>query len=171
MMPIPEDAGREQLEQVRIEGLETIRAAVAELTAATRRELRILSTDLQAPLYDQQPFLEAARRLVTSGRQPTIQVLTVDIATAVTYGHRLIELARRLASFIEIRRLDPADADIVETFLLADHLSFIRQPHAMNDRTAILAKRSPLEGRDLARRFEKLWERASPDPNLRRLWL
>ncbi|HEX5514737.1 MAG TPA: hypothetical protein VFY81_10100, partial [Gammaproteobacteria bacterium] len=78
---------------------------------------------------------------------------------------------RQLSSFIEIRRLDPDDADVAETFLLVDRLIFIRQPVTASGRVAILATRAPLEGRELARRFEELWQRALPDPNLRRLWL
>lgn len=168
---MPEGVGNTQPEQIRVEGLDALRAAVVEVAAGARRELQILSSDLQAALYDQQPFLDAIRRLVTSGRRPTIRILVLDVATAVTSGHRLIELARQLSSFIEIRRLDPDDADVAETFLLVDRLIFIRQPVTASGRVAILATRAPLEGRELARRFEELWQRALPDPNLRRLWL
>lgn len=172
-MVVPEDIRKTQPEQmqIRIEGLDALRAAAVEVAAGARRELQILSTDLQAWLYDQQPFLDVVRQLVTSGRRPTIRILVLDVDTAVTSGHRLVELARQLSSFIEIRRLDLDDAGLAETFLLADRLAFIRQSVAERGRTAVLAKRAPFEGRELARRFEELWQRALSDPNLRRLWL
>lgn len=157
-------------EAVRIEGLDEIRAAAAELVAAARREIHILSTDLQAPLYDQQGFLDGIRQLAVSGRQARIRILISDADQAIKHGHRLVELARHLSSFIEIRRLDGDDAGLAETFLLVDRLGLLRQSVPFGP-LALLSRKAPFEGRQRARRFEELWERASPDPNLRRLWL
>lgn len=155
---------------VRIEGTDTIRAAVAELIAMARREALILSTDLQASLYDQQNFLDGIRQLAISGRQAKIRILVGDVDQAVKHGHRLVELARQLSSFIEIRRLDSDDVGLAETFLLVDRTGLLRQPVPAGH-LALLSRRAPFDGRQRARRFEELWERATLDPNLRQLWL
>jgi hypothetical protein len=167
-----DEAASPQSEQQRLESLHAVREAAVGIVEAARRELLLLSFDLQPQLYDQPPFLEAVRRLVVSGQRPTIRILVVDAEPAIKHGHRLIELSRKLSSFIEIRCLASDDRGIAETFLLADQQSLLRQPLArIQQRTAVFAKHSPREGRQLGRQFLELWERAEPDLNFRQISL
>src|SRR5690625_1352232 len=162
-MPVQHDVER-------IEGIEPIRTAAAELAAAARREILILSTDLQAHLYDQDDFLESLRQLAISTQHARIRILVSDLDPAIKHGHRLIELARQLSTFIKIRRLHSDDAALAETFLLVDQAALLHQspPFGL---MAMRYSRARFEGRQRALQFETLWERAELDPNLRRLWL
>lgn len=155
---------------LRLEGLAGLREAAAALAAAAQREIMLLSTDLQAQLYDQQPFLDAVRRLATSNRRARIRVLVRDVERAVKEGHRLVELALRLSSFIEIRRLAEDDAASEHCFLLVDRKLLLYQPTAIT-RYAELDRQAAAKGRRLGHEFDAQWERAAPDPNLRQLWL
>lgn len=155
---------------LRIEGLTELRTAAVELAAAAQREIILLSTDLQAQLYDQQPFLDAIRRLATSTSRARIRVLVRDVERVVKQGHRLVELASRLSSFIEIRRMAENDADGEHCFLLIDRRMLLRQQTATS-RFAELDREAALSGRQLGQEFDACWELAAPDLNLRRLWL
>lgn len=154
----------------RVDGLDALQDAVAELAESARQEVLILSTDLQSHLYDQASFLAAVRRLATSGGRASVRVLVKDVEPAIKNGHRLVELARRLTSFIEIRRLAVEDADVESCFLLVDRGAFLWQP-TPTVRAAQLARQARRQGRDLAQQFQQYWDRSEADPNLRRLWL
>jgi hypothetical protein len=147
-----------------------MRDSVAAIASSARRELMIVSGVLEPRLYDQQPFLDGVRRLATSGRRARIRILVAEVERAVGADHRLLELARRLSSFIEIRRLAPDDADTQDHFLLADCRRLLRQQTA-DARLAQFWPDAPLRGREAARWFDERWQRAVLDPNLRRLWL
>lgn len=154
----------------RVEGLDALQGAIAELAESARQEVLILSADLQAHLYDQAPFLAAVRRLATSGGRASIRVLVRDVDPAIKNGHRLVELARRLTSFIEIRRLAVQDVNLETCFMLVDRRAFLWQPTSAG-RAARLARQARRQGRDLAQLFQEYWDRSESDPNLRRLWL
>ena len=103
-----EDRGR-----IAISGKDEFRLACECLAQQARRHLDIFTHDLDAPLYDQKPFLDALKDLVTTSRHAQVRILLQDNNRAQKEGHRLIELARRLTSAVEIRR--PYD-DYLEYF-------------------------------------------------------
>lgn len=140
----------------------------AQLAGQARRSLEIVSRDLDPRVYDQAPFLVAIRRLATSARQARIRVLVREVEPAVKPDHRLIELARRLSSFIEIRRLGDDDREFNEAFLLVDQIGFLRRPTG-DGFEAEGSFHDPLRTRELLRAFDDLWSRARADANLRRL--
>lgn len=153
-----------------IDGIANLREQAAALAATARREALIISSDLQAPLYDQEPFLLELRRLAISSRRAKIQILVRDIDPIIKRGHRLLELAARLPSFIEIRRLAPEDSQYEQCFLLVDRAAYLWQ-QSSGSRLGELSYDAGVRGRQLAAEFLELWERGAPDPNLRRLAL
>lgn len=145
-------------------------AAAAALAGQARRSVDIWSRDLDPALYDRPRFLDAVRGLVLNHRHARVRAIVYDARAAVQRGHRLVELARELPSFIELRRPPPDYEEFPEAFLVADGRGLLRRPFA--DRwEATACFDAPLAARELLRFFDEAWAVSSPDPELRRLHL
>lgn len=145
------------------------RAAALEVAQSARRSLVLLSVDLDPFIYDQEPFLTAVRQLATGSRYASIRVLVQDSARVVREGHRLVELARRLSSFIELRKPHTDYSTLTETFLVADeHVVLYR---TLASRFEGIAGRNPLLAREKLKLFNQIWGKSEPDQELRGLKL
>jgi len=153
-----------------VSGAEAIRERCLALAELARRELLIFTRDLDPLYYDQQPFLDAVQRLALEVPRPSVRVLVMEPRPAVADGHRLIELARRLTSRIEMRRVGEDDRDRVDAFLVADGRGYCWRQFADRHQGQAEAD-APQRARLLAVEFERMWERAVVDTELRRLHL
>lgn len=136
----------------------------------THRSVHIFSRRLDGRLYDTREFAETVARLAS--RQPRVRfrILLQEIEPLIKYGHRLIELARRLTSAIEIRAVHPDYRHYNEAFMVFDERRIIHRTLA--DRYEGIANdNDPDLARKLVSFFTEVWEVSQVDPNLRRLHL
>lgn len=158
----------ETAETLAIETLEECAAVSLALVEQAKRTLHVFSRDLDARLYDTAPFLEAVRQLAIRGRFTDIRILVQSTDHAIKSGHRLIELARHLNSYIHMRAVHPEFRDYNQAFLVADEHGFLQR--GLADRFEGKASfYDPLEARELVRFFTKVWEMSGRDPGLQRL--
>lgn len=144
------------------------RHAALALTEQAKRSLHIFTRDLDAPVYDQPPFIQAVSALATRSRYSRILILLQSSERAVKNGHRLIELSRRLSSFIELRKPHHDFREYNQAFLIADEVGLLRRPIA--DRyDGMLNFKAPLAAREYLDFFTQVWERSEADPDLRQL--
>ena len=143
-------------------------AAAARLAGQTRRSLRLFTRDLDPELYNRREFLDPLRRLATGRHHARVEILLLDPHRAVRDGHRLIELARRLSSFIELRRLHPDYRERLETFLIADERALLYREQA-DLYAGKVDFNAPIEAKGLLRLFSEAWEKSATDQELRRL--
>lgn len=135
-----------------------------------QRELDIASRHLDPLVYDNEAFVEAVKALVLSSRYARVRILILVPEPVVKQGHRLLTLAMKLSSFIELRTPAPEDQDFNQAMLIADRTGYIYQQ--LSDRYDGLADFSGrARAGELLRSFDLVWEKAVPDPNLRRLHL
>jgi len=155
----------------RLDGQSLGAQAVAMLAGQARRELTLLTPDLEPCLYDQPAFLDAVRRLAVerSGRQP-VRVLVIDAEPAIRRGHRLIELARQLSSAVQIGAVPEELAEQTDAYLLADDVGYCLRRRALPN-IQLVDFAAPAEVRALRRGFDAVWEQAGVHPGLRRLYL
>lgn len=146
-------------------------AAIGQLLADTRHELAILTHDLDPALLDVAPVLDAIRRIALSGRRARIRVLVREPRKAATDGHRLIALAQRLPSAIELRMpQEDRDLDESSACLLNDRHGYLYRPlAARSEGTGSTCAPGP--HRQLLAHFDEVWERALPAAELRALAL
>ncbi|MBK1731681.1 hypothetical protein [Thiococcus pfennigii] len=145
--------------------------AVAAMAAQARRELTLLTPDLEPALYDQPAFLEALRRLALAraGHRP-VRILLVDVEAAVRRSPRLVELARRLTSAVQIAGVPGEFAESCDAYLLVDDDGYcLRRRAAPSPWLVDFA--NPATVRPLRAEFDRLWEQADTPPELRRLHL
>ena len=151
-------------------GRDDNRQAVAWLCSQANRVIDLFTPDLEPALYDQTPVIEAMTQLSLSSPRARIRVLAKDLERTVKEGHRLVELSRRLSSYIEIRRVHEDYQGNNESFLLADDYGLLHRRHAPRFEGTFSCK-APLEVRRLRAFFDEVWERSQPDADLRRLHL
>jgi predicted GNAT family N-acyltransferase len=147
------------------------RHAVATLAKQTRREMRLLSPDLEPILYDQEPFLEQVSRLAIDrrGRLP-VRILLIDAEPVLRRGHRLVELSRKLSSAIQIRAVPEEFTAQCDYFLLTDERGYCLRRYAA-PRTMLLDFNDAAAVRRMQRDFDKIWEQGAVHTDLRRLHL
>lgn len=146
------------------------RQAAALLAAQARRQIDLFTPDLEPALYDQSPFLDALTQLCLSSPRARIRVLAKDFERTIKDGHRLVELARRLSSYMELRKVHTDYQENNESFLLVDDYGLLHRRHAARFDGSFSCK-APLEVRRLRAFFDEVWDRSEPQADLRRLHL
>lgn len=144
----------------------------ASLAMATQcyRNLDIVSRHLDPLIYDNEEFASAVKQLALRNRRARIRLFIIDSRPLISRGHRVVELAQRLTSFIEIRCPARQHRDFNEAILLADNIGYIHR--RFSDRfEATMNFSDKRAGKALGERIDDLWERGQPDPNFRRLML
>lgn len=155
---------------IEITALDQLQSYVETVCGSARQRLDVLAPDLEPRLFDREPVVASLRDLATGGRGATIRILVADGAGAVHRSPRLVELARQLTSFFELRRLAPADADFGEAAIIADARSVLHRPRWTRPE-GVVEMNAPARARTLLETFDQLWARAQPDLELRRLHL
>lgn len=144
-------------------------AAIADLLADARHEIAIYSRDLDPALLDLPAIIEAIRRVALSGRRARVRILVQEPKKPLADGHRLIALAQRLPSLIELRTpADEHDRHYASAFLINDRRGYLFRT---------LASRHEGEGStyapgrhaQLREYFDQVWERSVPSEDLRQL--
>lgn len=149
--------------------LSELQAVSCQMAFQCRRELRIYSQRLNREIYEQHCFLEAAKLLAIRHANTKVSILVADTEHIRVNGHRLLELARKLPSSVQIRRRSEEFAYDLRSFMLADEGGFILRPiwYDFNDATASFHDRYMVRG--LKEDFVRVWEQSEPDPALRQL--
>jgi predicted GNAT family N-acyltransferase len=149
---------------------DAMRTAI-ELARAAHHKLWIASADLEAAVYDNEAFVDAVKRVALSGRGASVQILVHDISMAMQSGHRLITLAQRISSLIEVRRAREHESGAFPgSIMLNDNGGWMRRPDRESyDGEAHLNDRP--RQRELLHGFERAWERAEAETSARMLKL
>ncbi len=155
---------------IRLAGSDDVRAMAVELARQAQHTLLLHTHDMEARIYDRQPFIEAVSALVRRYPGACFDVLVQDTDRVVKEGHRLVELARRLGSSIQIRRCAEQYRHYCGTFLLADNAGYLYRP--VSSRFDGLASfNNSAEVERLGKYFREVWEHSDTDMELRRLYV
>ncbi|QIK38064.1 hypothetical protein GWK36_08795 [Caldichromatium japonicum] len=157
-------------EALRLSGAQEIAAVCAQMGAQARLELLLCDPLLEPALYDQVPFLQAVRQLALNRPTLCVLVLVFDPKTITQRGHRLVDLAQHLSSRIAIQRVADEDQERPDAFLVVDGLGYVRRQQAER-MLAVADYGDRLMARRLIAEFTQLWERSTPDAELRRLFI
>lgn len=142
--------------------------AALELVKQARLKLSIISKDLDPLIYDQADFVEALRKLAIKGRNVDIRILVIEPELIVRKGHKILDLATKISSYIQI--LKPAEQfkSFNEAVLIADEVGYLFRENAerYNGKVNFNGRR---ESKYLLDVFDDMWSTAITDPNLRRM--
>ena len=131
-----------------------------QLLRDARHRLSIYLPLLGNDSYAGAEELAELRRIAISGRSAQIRILLHDPASALRNDHRLIALAQRLSSAIQIRMpVEEADLNYASSYLLNDAGGYLFLPDAA--RAQGRAARHDRAGQaPLQQHFDEVWERA-----------
>ncbi len=142
-----------------------------QVVESSRREVLLLSKTLDPAIYDNEPFYQSILDLARRDRNVQVRILVKDIQPVVEHGHRILNLARRLSSKIEIRKLLIKPEKDSITYLIGDrkHLLYMHEDQVYN---GFVNYDAAQESKSLADEFTYLWDKHSVlDPALRTMLL
>lgn len=140
-----------------------------KLLSGARHSMCVWVRELHPQLLDDTACLVELRRLAISGRGASIRILVQDLSRALQEGTRLLDLAQRLSSIIEMRRpVEPADLAYRSAFMCVDTCGYLFRP-LESEMAAEGSTWSPGRHAELMRMFEEVWARSEPWPELRTL--
>ena len=142
-----------------------------QLLADARHQLCLYLPLLGNDSYASAEELAELRRIAISGRGAQIRILLHDPAAALRNDHRLVALAQRLPSAIQVRTpVEEADRAYISAYLLNDAGGYLFLPEA--DRAQGRAARRDRAGQaPLQQHFDEVWERAERASELQTLGL
>ncbi|RYZ97797.1 MAG: hypothetical protein EOO68_14710 [Moraxellaceae bacterium] len=151
-----------------LEGLSDFQSHALSLASQTRRNIAILSRELDSPIYGSQEFVDAVSQLARGNRNSHIQILVKNTKTLVENGHKLAKLSQRLSSKISLRKLtvEPDDKDM--GFMLCDSAAVLYK----NDDTIFKGfanTDAAVEVKRLREVFDYVWQHGELEPELQLL--
>jgi len=144
------------------------RALAIDLARQTKRTLRVLSNTLDPDTFDNLEFTHALSQLARYSRYSDIRLLVVEARPIAQRGHRVLELARKLSTAIQLRRVDCEPATITENFIVADETGVLCYALREPEKAWADYHNRPL-AENYALQFDELWHRSIDDPELRLL--
>lgn len=166
-----EQASESDTSLILIDELEDFTKHSVQVVEASRREVLLLSKTLDPAIYNNEPFYQSILDLARSDRNVQVRILVKDIQPVVEQGHRILNLARRLSSKVEIRKLLSRPQKDSITYLIGDrkHLLYMHEDLVYNGFANYEAAQ---ESKSLADEFTYLWDKHSElDPALRTMLL
>jgi len=164
--PAPEAAELAELKQFDGEG--DCVHGLLEALGWPLRTVRIYSQELDHLLFDREDVADALSAFVRSGPPTRLLVLIHSSSSVVSRGHRLVELARRLNSKIEIRKVPSELAVDRHSCVITDERGYFLLPDHETYQ-ALANPYDPVQATRLAERFDYLWEHSETDRELRTL--
>lgn len=155
-------------EPVAVEGLDGYAAAATSAVTAAKREILLLSLELDPRFYGSAGFVEAAKSFVLSNDRAQLKILLnrTDLARR---GHGLVALGRRVPSRVEFRELSAErKRERDEELLIVDSRGLLQRRDPRDLAGSWIAD-APAEAKRQRETFIQLWEESTPAADLREL--
>lgn len=142
--------------------------AALALIATARRDIALLSYNLEPRIYNQDAIYTALKDFILLSPRSRLRVLLNDLGPAAR-GHSVVELGRKLSSFVEFRGLDERQREIRADWLIID------ERHVLERRTpthleAHLHMDNPPLVRAKRKQFDAWWQAGVPASALKALY-
>jgi len=154
--------------ELSLETREEHQLATVAILQQARRQVDIISRELDASVYDQPALIDAMKSMILNNRRARVRIIIFEAQTLSQRGHQLLQLASDLSSFIEIREGSREHESYSEAMLVADSCGFIHR-YAWDRYEANANFNNRHQCRALLNTFERMWEQAASSVHLRRL--
>jgi len=162
----------EHNEEIRLDTASENRDAVISLAGQSRFSLDFFTPDMDPRIFDNTELETCVLRLARTHPSSNIRILIQDSTRAVQQGHCLIRLAQKLTSSVFIHNPANEYKDELSTFVIADGIGLLHRPHSSsNNYDAVVNYMSPQRAGELHDYFNEMWERSTPDSQIRRLYI
>ncbi len=159
-------------EEIALDTANDNREAAVSLAEQARATLNLFTRDLDPRVFDNADFERCLFNLVRTHHSTSVRILVVDSSIAVSRGHRLIRLAQKLTSSVLIHNPAKEHRSELSTFMVVDSIGLLHRPRTTsNNYDAIVNYKAPLRAGELDDYFNEMWERSTPDSQIRRLYI
>ena len=170
--PLPEDLSDCILAETRtiftIAQLSENLSAIGHLLQQSQNSIDIFSHLLDHRIFDQGAVLDAIRNLVVGSTRASVRILVSEPQFMISHGHRIIELARRLSSHIEIRKTHQHYAHTRHMFVIADQRGYVYK-ESDERYEGLVNFNDPAKCREWRTTFNEAWEHSQAISDFRRL--
>ncbi|MES2674432.1 MAG: hypothetical protein V4660_09330 [Pseudomonadota bacterium] len=139
-----------------------------KILAQSRRNICILSRDLDPAIFNTEEFVDTLSLIARNNRHAQVKVLVKDTQPLLENGHKLVKLAQRLPSKINIRKLTQEPDDKKIGFILCDTHGLVYR----NDEAAYKGfanYNAATEVKHFREIFDYIWQYAETEPELQQL--
>jgi hypothetical protein len=162
----------ESNEEILLDTAAENRDAAISLAEQARLSLNIFSRDLDPRVFDNTGFECCVFNLARAHRSADIRILLHDSSLAVSQGHCLIRLAQKLTSSVHIHNPAKEHRRELSTFIIADGVGLLHRPQSTGrNYQASVNFMSPQRAGEMQDYFNEMWERSTPDSQIRRLYI
>ena len=144
------------------------RDCLCQVLGDARRTVDIQSPYLDHAMFAYAPCIETLSAFARAGKPAQLRILIESSSRIVSRSHPLIDLARRLTSKVTILRIPEDLRQGQHSYVVADECGVWLQPDS-TVYTGWANRNEPVEALRLTGNFNYLFERSTPDPELRRL--
>ena len=162
----------DQSSTIMLDGLDDSRRALLELLDGMRRMLILYTPLMRSGLYNDPDVLAAIRNRVVSQPRIRFHLLLPPARLWRSDCPGLVRLSERLTTALILRTPNreeiPDQSELGQSFAIADEQALLR----FSDPRRLLGtyeSRPSERMKELLELFRMLWDRAQPDPELRRL--
>ena len=145
---------------------EQVQAHALALLQQARFNLCIHSPDLEAWLYSHSSVQEACTQFLLASPKNRLRILLRDVAKPVKLGHRLLNLAHRITSNLQIRKINPDHPGDESAYLLADDRGLLLR-ETPEHYAGYALYNDPGRVRQRQAQFDQAWDASLSDPDLR----
>lgn len=160
--------GESTEEAIKVETRQDNADAALALVKQCKLKLDIISHELDPFVYDQAEFVEAVRQLALKGRNVDVRILAFEPALIVRKGHKLVDLAGKISSYVEIRKPSSQYKKFNEAVLIADEVGYLFRESVERYKGTVNFN-GRRESKYMLDVFNSMWATSKPDPNFRRM--
>jgi len=153
-----------------LDGLEDFREHSLKALGFARRQVLILTQNLDPEVFAQEDFVDALSVLARSSRHVSIRILIRDTQLAKDIFHPLVKLAQRLSSTIEIRKISQEPDNNEREFICCDSEWLVYKNDFQTYR-GFVNYAAHQEVKRLQEEFTYLWEYAEEEPDFKLLFI
>ncbi|PHS15664.1 MAG: hypothetical protein COA86_13355 [Kangiella sp.] len=158
------------LAPLNIQSFESLKLATLNLFKQSKRLIQIYSFSLDKRILNNREIELTMTKLLRTSRYAKIQCLIYDEKELQGFDHRIVSLAQRFTSFIEIRVIPEDLKNTNAGYYIVDKQFMIYRSNRENYE-ALLFKQRQIEVKDKIKHFEDVWQQSRPASFLRALHL
>ena len=114
--------------EISVEDRELNVAAIHKLVSSATHSIDIISRSLNHQLFDRIDIVDMFSIFIHKSRNSNVRILLLDSTNVIKSSHRLVKLADRIPSKINIKKLPKECAIYNESFIIADGKGFLHNP-------------------------------------------
>ena len=162
----------ESSEELQVETAAENRDTAISLAEQARFSLNIFTPDLDPRVFDNPGFERCVFNLARTHHSTDIRILVQDSSLAVKQGHCLVRLAQKMTSSVFIHNPAREHQRESATFMIVDGVGLLYRPQSTRQNyNAVVNFMAPQRAGELHDFFNEMWERSTPDSQVRRLFI